>query len=311
MASISILLPTHNRGEILKRTLACIERLHVPDHVQAELVVVANNCTDDTVAVTQEVIDRLSFPGKVAEEFTPGLNAARNRAMHESTGEICALIDDDIAFEPMWLAEIVEFFETSPADMASGRVRLWWEVVERPDWFTPNLDNLLSRTDRGESPEELFKHSGIVGANFWFKRSVWDKIGEFRLDLDRVGSAKLGGGDSDFVDRALRAGFRVFYTPKGEILHWVAPGRIEHDYLLGVAEGSARGRVRMKPPQSVWKWFRTYVGHKYLLLVYGAKALLVRATKGPNAALTYRTRAAAGWGGLLGLVDRLRGRSQG
>lgn len=305
MPSISILVPTHNRSEVLARTLACIERLEVPEGVRAELIVVANNCTDDTVARSQEVIDRLGFPGRVVEEAEPGLNPARSRAVREASGEVCALIDDDVAFEPSWLAEIAEFFAESPADIAGGRVRLWWEAVERPEWFTPTLDQLLSATDRGDEAVELKNSLGVIGANFWFRKVVWETVGDFRRDLDRCGSRTLGAGESEFVERGLRGGFRVFYTPRGAVQHWVAPGRIEPAYLYRVAEGNARGRMRMMPPMSLRAWSRSVLGNLYFCVRSALLAAGTHATRGPDAAVHYWARSRKGWGAMRGILDRI------
>lgn len=304
MPSISILVPTHNRSEILVRTLECVANLDVPEGAEPELIVIANNCTDDTVSICEASIARLPFPGKVVEEPTPGLNPARNRAVREARGELCLLLDDDVAFEPTWLAEVHAFFKEQPADLAGGQTRLWWEAVDRPDWFTPRLDQLLSMAELGDAPKELAGFVGVVGANFWFRRKVWEAIGEFRNDLDRSGTAKLGGGESEFIQRAVQHGYRVFYSPGGAVQHWVAPGRIEPGYLLSVAEGTARGRMRFKPPMSPFKAARSLVGYTYLWLGAQLRAALTTLTRGRDHAMHHRVLSSAGWGGLLGLADR-------
>ncbi len=306
MLSLSIIIPTHNRAEILSRTLACMQNLTVPSKLQVELVVVANNCSDDTVAISKEVIESLSFPGKVVEEFIPGLSAARNRGAQEATGEICVMIDDDVKFPSGWISEIGDFFEQSPADIAGGRVVLWWDAVERPSWFTPVLDNLLSVSDLGDHAVELHGYNGIVGANFWFRKKVWETIGGFDSGLGRNGKSAVGGEESDFIKRALEANFRVFYTPDGALDHWVAPGRIKEEYLLRVATGNARGRVRMKPKMNLYTWIRCLLGHTYLFTANQLKAWITRVGYGRNASITYAVLSSAGVGGLLGLYDRFK-----
>lgn len=303
---LSIIVPTHNRADILARTLSCVERQEVPLGVDAELFVVANNCTDNTVEVSQQAIERIAFPGRVVEEFEPGLCAARNRGVRESAGDFCLMIDDDVGFDSGWLSEIAEFFGRTGADVAGGRVTLWWEAVERPEWFTRSLDSLLSIADLGDRDVEIHNHVGIVGANMWFRRRVWEDIGAFRPDLDRCGAATLGGGDSEFIERALRAGYRAFYTPSGALRHWVAPGRIEKDYLVRVATGNARGRVRMKPPLSAARWTRAFVGHAWLWGSNAVKAKATRLAHGDAAAVDALTKSGVGWGGLQGLWDRLQ-----
>ena len=50
----SILIPTHNRHDILTRVLDSIAQVDVPQGADVEVIVVANACTDQTVAMVQQ-----------------------------------------------------------------------------------------------------------------------------------------------------------------------------------------------------------------------------------------------------------------
>ena len=138
----SILIPTHNRAEILRRTLSSLAAVTVPSGVDAEVVVVANGCTDRTEAVVDEIAAQMPFPTRCIPEPQLGLNVARNRAIREARHEsqVLVFLDDDVALDQQWLVALKEAFETTPADVVAGKLTLWWEAVTRPEWMTPEME---------------------------------------------------------------------------------------------------------------------------------------------------------------------------
>jgi glycosyltransferase involved in cell wall biosynthesis len=267
---ISILIPTHNRSAQLRRTLESLRSVAVPAGVRAEIVVVANACTDDTVAVVnaESAANGGPFPTRVVEESNVGLNCARNRAMKEAAGDVLAFLDDDVWVETAWLAQMAELFETTPADIAAGTVTLWWEAVEKPAWMTTRSEHLLSCVKYGEEKIELTEPGLAVGANFAFRKTVPEKIGAFTTWLDRTGSLPLAGGDTEFLARALDAGFRMFYSPGAVVKHWVAPNRITPKYLGGVAYGAGLARSYLRKNFSAGQAFGAFFKHGFRIVSY-------------------------------------------
>ena len=102
--SVSILIPTHNRAEVLRQTLGSFSGLCIPASLDVELVVVANACTDSTVDVCRGSIAGLPIPARYVEEPQAGLSVARNRAIAETTaGEFAASLGAGIYFDFPWL----------------------------------------------------------------------------------------------------------------------------------------------------------------------------------------------------------------
>src|SRR5215213_8586848 len=101
--SVSILIPTHNRRDVLVRTIESLRQLRVPPGVEVELVVVANACTDDTVAMVNCEAASMRIPISCVVEPEPGLSIARNRCIAQARHEILAFLDDDVWVEPGWL----------------------------------------------------------------------------------------------------------------------------------------------------------------------------------------------------------------
>lgn len=241
--SVSILIPTHDRAEILGRSLESLRALHLVGGVAVEAVVIANACSDATEETVREKMDSFPFPLRLATEPVPGLNLARNAGARVAQGEILAYLDDDAFVEAGWLEGLLAAFEGSTADLVAGKTVLWWEEVDRPSWSSPAVEQLLSRIDLGPHPMELPRPSQLVGANFAVRRRVVEDLGGFAPHLDRVGTGLLSGGDTDFALRAHRAGYELYYSPDMAVAHWVAPSRLSQAYLNRLAR--ARGRTRV------------------------------------------------------------------
>src|SRR5262249_5404549 len=92
---------TWNRAALLDRTLEQFTRLRVPAGLQWELLVVNNNCTDDTDQVLGRYRDRL--PLSPLFEPRQGLSHARNCAVQAAAGDLIVWTDDDVLVDPDWL----------------------------------------------------------------------------------------------------------------------------------------------------------------------------------------------------------------
>lgn len=301
---LSLLICTHNRGSLLERTLASIDEIRPVRGVSVEVVVIANACTDDTVAVAGAWAAASSWDARIVVEPRPGLSIARNRAIDESTGSVCAYLDDDVLVDPGWLEGMSRTLADESAMFGGGKILLWWEEVERPEWFTRRLDSLLSENDHGDEVRPIVGVGGVVGANFWVRRKLLDKVGNFREDLGRSGKSLVGGEESDLIMRAHAAGMSGIYCPDVQLKHWVPASRVNREYLTKVAAGNAYGRIRMRPRMGLYEWLRCLIGHIYLLVLHSGLNLVRRIRHGRDHAIHEAAAAAKARAALRALWDR-------
>jgi len=243
-ADVSILIPTHNRVALLKRTLQSLLALEIPAGIAVEIIVIANACTDATADVSREVQGAENCRIRVVDEPRPGLNRARTRGVAAASSELIAFLDDDVWVEAGWLDALLSAARNLPAQVFAGRVTLEWETG-RPAWASPDVERLLSINDLGGETKELAGSNQLVGANFAIRRSVFEKVGGFQPGLDRCGTDLLSGGESELVWRALSAGNRLFYVPAMAVRHWVPAARATVKHLKALAFGRGRSRVAL------------------------------------------------------------------
>ncbi len=163
---VSVIIPTHNRVDLLKETLFSILNQTFSDF---ELIVVSDGSNDGTDEMVTKIKDsRVSLiqQNKSGQPAKP-----RNRGISASKGKYVALCDDDDIWEPNKLEVQVKTMEDSPLiDMSytNGRVLkngiLFEAALNRRKVF----DNHFN---------ELLYGNFIPNSSVLIRRTVFDKIG--------------------------------------------------------------------------------------------------------------------------------------
>ena len=133
MPSLTILICTHNRRDLLERTLQSLNAARRPEGWSVDLLVIANACTDATQAFLagyQEQRDG-RLPLRWDEEAAAGKSNALNTAMPRIEAELVAFVDDDHRVAADYLVEICRAAEAYPdADLFCGRILPDWDGSE-------------------------------------------------------------------------------------------------------------------------------------------------------------------------------------
>jgi GT2 family glycosyltransferase len=115
-SSISIVVPTCDRGPDLRRCLASLTRQRTRHTL--EIIVVDNRPSSGTArAIVPE------FPAvRLLTEDRPGLSYARNRGIVEATGTFVVAVDDDVEAPDDWIERLVEPFARPEVMAVTGHV---------------------------------------------------------------------------------------------------------------------------------------------------------------------------------------------
>jgi glycosyltransferase involved in cell wall biosynthesis len=120
MSSVSVVVPTRNRSDLLSVTLRSVLRQR---DVDLEVIVVDEASTDGTAAMLAGIGDpRLR---SIRHETPLGVSTARNRGAAQARGEWVAFTDDDDLWAPDKLARQVQAAEATGRDWAyAGSVNI-------------------------------------------------------------------------------------------------------------------------------------------------------------------------------------------
>ncbi len=210
----SILLPTHNRADVLPFAIRSVLGQTIEDF---ELLVVGDGCTDETAAVVNGFDDArvrwFDFPK--APHFG---YANRNVALRKAAGELVAFMAHDDLWLPDHLELLARCLEQGGAEIAYSRP-LW--VIPRglvaPLVFnlhhTETLRRFLAKT-----------HNSIPAGCVVHRRECFERYGYWNADL-------RGSGDLDMWARIVEGGGRknFAYLPEPTCLHFRADWRTEAD----------------------------------------------------------------------------------
>jgi glycosyltransferase involved in cell wall biosynthesis len=225
---LSAIVPTHNRPAELRACLETLQRQDAdPDAV--EVVVVDDGSEENMCGLVAEIAKTGPIAMRCERQPTSGLNSARNRGTNASSGEVLGFLDDDTLVSPGWANAMLAAFANHPCAAVGGRVELKLAGPE-PDWMRSRR-NFLAEYDLGSEPVWLDHEPVPVGANCAVRRSELERIGGFRVGLDRIGRSLVSNGDTEFFLRLQTADGRLRYEPAAHVLHCVPADRLTARYF--------------------------------------------------------------------------------
>jgi glucosyl-dolichyl phosphate glucuronosyltransferase len=226
----SIVIPTYNRADELRETLASLARLTPTGGW--EVIVADNNSRDHTRAVVEEAAP--NFPAALRYLFEPeqGRCAALNAGIRAAQGRIIVTTDDDVRVDANWLDAIAGALDTLGCDYVAGKVLPVWSRP-RPAWL-PNRSGrhwaVIALLDYGEEPSDLGKRAPL-GVNMAFRRECFDRAGLWDNRLGRKAGTLLGQEVREWRLRASAAGLRGFYAPDVVVNHVIPADRLTKRYF--------------------------------------------------------------------------------
>ncbi|HEX8472706.1 MAG TPA: glycosyltransferase [Pyrinomonadaceae bacterium] len=259
--SIDIVICTYNNAALLDRSLATISKQRVPPGVNWQVLVVNNNCTDETPEVVEKH-SRLSATSiRMVSEPTQGLTQARVCGVRNTSGEWIAFVDDDCLLADDWVAEAARFASEHPACGAfGGRVILDWEIA--PPSYASHRRYAYAGKNHGETAH---RRPWLAGAGMVLRRRALEESGWLDKQFleDRTGKRLVSGGDME-IGLRVAARYEVWYNPACELRHVIPARRMSREYLRRITFGLGASRHNA----SALTWRGSYPGWLFYSSLY-------------------------------------------
>jgi len=170
MPEVSVVIPTYNRAELLKRAIRTVLNQTYQDF---ELIVVDDGSTDNTEEVVRSFNDNKVI--YIKHERNRGAPAARNTGIRAARGEYVAFQDSDDEWLPEKLEKQIEVFKT--ASLEVGVVYTgFWRIEGDKRTFVPSSDI----TPKEDAIHDALLKSNFIGIpNTLVKKECFEKAGMF------------------------------------------------------------------------------------------------------------------------------------
>lgn len=202
---ISLILCTVGRTKEVEEFLIHAQNFTFKDFE----IILADQNDDERI---QEILQKLSETNFTIKHLKTqkGLSRSRNHALLFAEGEIIAFPDDDCLYESHTLQNVKEFFEE----------HFEYSILVAK-WLNPDISGFQPHEKFISHPLKNFKEIfSLMSSEFFFKKNVFDKIGNFDENLG-LGSPTIfkGSEDYDILLRAINFKINIYYSADIIIYH--------------------------------------------------------------------------------------------
>lgn len=192
---VSVIIPTHNRCEMLERAIQSVRSQTFTDY---EIIVVSDGSTDGTNDYLRSIKD-YNFKFFINEKSC-GASAARNIGLRNASGDFIAFLDDDDEWFEYHLEVLVTKIKFSDSNV--GLVYGWIDYYENNNIISSKHPKL-----RGDIFLDMLDKQAITNSSVLIiKSEVLKFIKGFDENL-------LRGNDGDFIRRISKY-YHVDYVPE-------------------------------------------------------------------------------------------------
>lgn len=215
---ISVIIPTYNRADILRKSLAAYRNQTFPK-TDFEILLIDDGSSDHTKSVIEEEKKTYPISLKSFSQNHKGANAARNRGIQNAQGKLLLFTGDDIIPEPDFLKEHLTRHQQYQLD---ERISVLGFTTWHPEInitplmkyledcsFLPQFEyNRIANTE--DLAHEFFYTSNIsVHRSFLLKHGIFDK------EMN-----KPFADDGELALRLRRKGLKIMYHRQAKAYHW-------------------------------------------------------------------------------------------
>ncbi|MBX3001863.1 MAG: glycosyltransferase [Caldilineaceae bacterium] len=199
--TVSIVIPTHNRRQLLRQLLDGLGAQSYP-LAQIEVLVVADNCTDGTATMVQSYAAPFSL--RLIQHAERCAAVTRNLGATRATGDLLLFLDDDIEPTPELVQAHVRRYKRGSRRVVIGYLP---PMVTKLDFFQSELRLWwISTFWPMSTPGHRFVYTDLLSGNFSLERDFFQEVGGFDDSL-------LCREDYELGMRLIQAGAEFRFAP--------------------------------------------------------------------------------------------------
>ncbi len=238
--SVSVVVCCYNSSDRIVPTLEHLSKQKL-QNLTCELILVDNNCNDDTISIVDRSWKLLGNPFelRIINEHVPGLSNARKAGVKASKGEVIIFCDDDNWLHKDYVSLAFEIMENYPdVGIAGGQNSAVFDII-KPDWFD-SKENGYAVGKQGFKTGYISERRIIWGAGMVLRKSVYELLlnsGIVSYLTGRNGESLNSGDDAEICKWYLLVGYELWYDERLLLSHYIPNERLTEDYVIKLWKG--------------------------------------------------------------------------
>ncbi len=264
---IDIVICTYNNAKLLDRTLEAISHQKVSSEISWKVLVVNNNCMDETPEIVKKYAQNFPVSLEVILENRQGLHHARICGIRNTQGDWLAFVDDDCLIAEDFVMQIKQFIVEHPkCGLFGAKILLDWEV--EPPIYALNRKWAFAGKNHGDLPQ---KRNWIAGTGMILQRKAIEESGwlEKQFLQDRTGKSLISGGDMEMGMRIAKVS-EAWYNPACVIRHQIPARRLTREYVRKITFGLGASRHNV----AALTWKGSYFTWGFYSAIYSVGLIL-------------------------------------
>lgn len=274
---ISVVICCYNSEKRIQKTLEHLA-LQKANDVPWEIILVDNNCKDNTVSVATTTWEnfRMDFPFfKCVKETKPGLIYAREKGISEAKFRYILFCDDDNWLNQNYIYNSYEILINNKDIVTLGGCgEPVFDGFEPPTWFLP-FAGLMATGPQGKGGLDVDGESKgcLYGAGIIIDRTSLKKLKNFGFESTlsgRKGTALSSGEDTELSFALSLLNSKQYYSSKLRFKHLITKQRTEWAYLRRLSFSIGRSDFYLS------SFFASNKKYNWFLLVFTNFVVLIR-----------------------------------
>lgn len=237
---VSIIICCHNSENRIEQTLKHIFAQQQIETFKCELIIVDNNSTDNTIAVSEVFIKsnkNSNIKAKIVLEKRLGLSNARKTGVVNSQYDIIMFCDDDNWFNNLYIFNSYCFLRENNDYAIVGGNGIERCEIKPPKWFN-RYKSIYALGCRKNGDV-----SNVYGAGMAVRKKL---IYNFESKMsDRVGKSLISGGDSEICLSMINRGYKIRQLCNNKFYHFIPKERLTKHYLMRMASGRGASKAML------------------------------------------------------------------
>jgi glycosyltransferase involved in cell wall biosynthesis len=240
--TLSIIICSYNRASYISDALTSLygQSSGLDDF---EVIIVDNNSTDNTKEVyAQWRHTNTNGQFTFISEIQQGASFARNTGAAIAKGEWVCFMDDDAVATTDYVKNIIKHIQDQPFIVGFGGRIIPKYIPAEPKWMSYYVSSLVGNFDYAPTACAFENGKYPLESNMIVKKSVYDQIGGFNVNLPGVvGTLRIGGEGKELFYKIIALGHTIYYDPSICVHHVVEVKKLTSEYMYRVASGIGRG----------------------------------------------------------------------